>query len=86
MADNVEKRGTSAKGNISKGMRCSYDANFKIMVFKHAEQTNSCEVARKYSVSEANIRRWKQQKQKLTSVSSTQKSLSDPKHGRFHEV
>jgi hypothetical protein len=28
MADNVLKRGTSAKGNISKGMRHNYDANF----------------------------------------------------------
>jgi hypothetical protein len=58
MADNVEKRSTSVKGNISKGMRHSYDANFKIMVLKHAEQTNNCEAARKYSkysVSEVNV-------------------------------
>jgi hypothetical protein len=41
MADNFEKRGTSAKGNISKGMRHSYHANFEIMVFKYAEQTTA---------------------------------------------
>jgi hypothetical protein len=40
LADNVEKRGASVKGNISKVMRCSYDVNFKIMVIKHAERTN----------------------------------------------
>jgi hypothetical protein len=55
MADNVKKRGTSVKGNISKGMRRSYNANFKIIVIKHAEQTNNCEAAGKYCVSEANI-------------------------------
>jgi hypothetical protein len=60
--------------------------NFKILVFKHAEQTNNCEAARKYSVSKANIQRWKQQKQKLTNVNSTQKSFSDPKYICFHGV
>jgi hypothetical protein len=64
------KRGTGAKGNISKGMRHSYDANFKTVVIKYAEKTNNCEAARKYSVSEANIQRWKQQKQKLKNVNS----------------
>jgi hypothetical protein len=28
-------------GNISKGMRCSYNENFKIMVIKYAEQNPS---------------------------------------------
>jgi hypothetical protein len=51
----VEKRGTSAKGNISKGMRSSYDANFKTVMVKYEEQTNKCEAAIKYSVSKANI-------------------------------
>jgi hypothetical protein len=74
---------------ISKGMRCSYNANFNIMVIKHAEQTNNCEAARKYSeysVSEANVWRWKQQKQKLKNVNSAWKSFSGPKHGHFLEV
>jgi hypothetical protein len=57
-----------------------------MMVFRHAEQINNCEAARKYSVSEANVRRWKQEKQKLTNVNSTRKSFSGPKHGRFHEA
>jgi hypothetical protein len=52
MADHVKKRGTSAKGNnMTKSIRhCSYDLYFKIMVIKHAEQTNNCEAARKYSL------------------------------------
>jgi hypothetical protein len=55
VTDNVEKRGTSVKANISKGVRHSYDAKFKIMVIKHAEQKNNCEATRKYGVSEANF-------------------------------
>jgi hypothetical protein len=39
MADNVEKRGTSVKGSISKDMGCSYNVNFKTVVIKHVEQT-----------------------------------------------
>jgi hypothetical protein len=39
MADNVEERRTSVKGNIWRGVRCSYNENFKIMVIKHEEQT-----------------------------------------------
>jgi transposase-like protein len=74
------------KRNISKGIRRNYDANFKITVLKHAEQSNNCEAARKYSVSEANVRRWKQQKQQFTNVNCTRKLFRGPKHGRFHEA
>jgi hypothetical protein len=30
---------------IPKSMRWSYDANFKLMVIKHAEETNNCAMA-----------------------------------------
>jgi hypothetical protein len=38
MAD-VEKTGSNVKGNISKGIRYNYNANFKTVVIKSAEQT-----------------------------------------------
>jgi hypothetical protein len=33
-------------------MHCSYDLNFKLVVIKHAEETNNCAVARKFCVAE----------------------------------
>jgi hypothetical protein len=54
MADD-EKRVSSAKETISEGMRHSYDANLKIVVIEHAEQTDICEAARKYKLSSFRI-------------------------------
>lgn len=44
---------------------------------------NKCNTATKLSVVEANIWRWRQQKQKLINTNSTQKSFSVPKNGHF---
>ena len=59
MTDHVEIYGASAKGKLSKGIRRSYDANFKLIVIHHAENTNNFDASRKFGVSEANVRRWK---------------------------
>jgi hypothetical protein len=59
-----------------KNVRHNYDAYFKIMVIKHAEQRNNCETVRKYSVSKGGVWRCKSQEQKLKNASSTSKSGS----------
>jgi transposase-like protein len=47
---------------IPKSVRWSYDTNFKLMVIKHAEETNNCATAWKFGVVELNVRRWRKQK------------------------
>jgi len=40
MTGHVKKRATSTTANnVSKGIRCNYNANFKSVVIKHAKQT-----------------------------------------------
>jgi transposase-like protein len=56
---------------IPKSMRWSYDANFKLMVIKHAEEINNCVTARKFGVTEPNVRRWRKQKELLKGANST---------------
>jgi transposase-like protein len=61
MGDRFERKGAMAS-QIPKSMCCSYDANFKLMVIKHEEETNNCAKARKFGVAEPNVRRWRKQK------------------------
>ena len=42
--------------------------------------------ARKFSVAEANVWRWKEQKQKVINANSTRKSCSCPQHGCYQEL
>ncbi|XP_006036846.1 zinc finger and SCAN domain-containing protein 29-like [Alligator sinensis] len=87
LADHVQKRERSGvRGKMLKGMRRSYDRNFKMMVINYAEKTNNCEAGRIYSVTEANVRRWRQLKGKLKTAKSTRRSFSGPKKGRFPEI
>jgi transposase-like protein len=58
MDDHFERKGAMAS-QIPKSMRWSYDAHFKSMVIKHAEETNNCATARKFGVAESNVRRWR---------------------------
>jgi hypothetical protein len=82
--DFVEKRGSSSQ-NLS-GSRRRYDANFKVMVINHAEVTNNCAVGRKFDVTEANVRRWRQMMRKLRNANSSRKSFSGPETGRFQDL
>jgi DNA-binding XRE family transcriptional regulator len=40
MGDHVEEKGTTAV-KIAKTMHCSYDAIFKLIVIKHAQETTA---------------------------------------------
>jgi hypothetical protein len=54
MRDHVETISTTAtKSPIS--VPYIYNANFQLMVIKHAGETNNCAVARKFHVAEQNI-------------------------------
>jgi transposase-like protein len=85
MGDRFERKG-AMESQIPKSMRWSYDANFKLMVIKHAEETNNCATARKFGVAEPNVRRWRKQKQLLKGTNSTRKAFRGPKHGNFNAV
>jgi hypothetical protein len=64
----------------------SYGANFKLMVMKHAEETSNCAAARKFGVTELNVRRWRKQKELLKGANSARKPFRGPKHGNFNAV
>jgi transposase-like protein len=85
MGDRFERKGAMAS-QIPKSMQWSYDANFKLMVIKHAEETNNCATARKFGVAEPNVRCWSKQKELLKGANSTLKAFRGPKHGHFNAV
>jgi hypothetical protein len=54
IADHVKKRGTNVKRNMPKSIiDHSHESSFQIMVITHAEKTDNCEAARKYSASKS---------------------------------
>jgi hypothetical protein len=67
-------------------MRRSYDFKFKLKVIREAEETNNCAAARKFKVTENNVRRWRQQKTDLSNSSGTRTAFRGPKKGRFDEI
>jgi hypothetical protein len=56
------------------------------MVINHAVVTNNCAAGRKFDITEANVHRWRQMKEKLRNANSSQKSFSGPKIGCFHDL
>jgi hypothetical protein len=54
MSDRAEKKGAMAS-QIPNSMCWNYNANFKLTVIKHAEETNNCAVAWKFDVAELNV-------------------------------
>ena len=57
MSDRVEMRASSAS-QVNKGMRRSYDVNFKFRAIHKAQQTNNLQAANKFGVSEVKMRLW----------------------------
>jgi hypothetical protein len=47
---------------------------------------NNCVAGRKFDVTEVNVRRWRQMKEKLRNANSSWKSFSGPKTGRLHDL
>uniref|UniRef100_A0A3Q3FBL7 HTH CENPB-type domain-containing protein n=1 Tax=Labrus bergylta TaxID=56723 RepID=A0A3Q3FBL7_9LABR len=80
-SDHLEKSGSKV-GQVNQQQRRSYDANFKIMVVNSAESSNNCQAAKKYGVTECNVRRWRAQKERLKDANSQRKSSA----GRFGEI
>jgi hypothetical protein len=57
-----------------------------MMVINNVEVTDNCAVEWKFNVTEANVCRWRQMKEKLENANSSQKSFSGPKTGCFHNL
>jgi len=55
------------------------------MLINHAENMNNCELGRRFGASDANIERWRQQKEKMTNADSTQPCSSGLKKGHLQE-
>jgi hypothetical protein len=88
MNGSSERKGSCERQN-NKGLRWCYDSNFKLMVIHEAEKTNSCAAARKFNITENNVRRWWQQKDELSNAHSTRMAFRGPKKkkgGRFNEI
>jgi transposase-like protein len=64
MSGHAGKKDRSAT-RVQNAIRRSYDAKFKVTVINYAEKKNNCSAARKFGVAEVNLRRWREQKQKL---------------------
>jgi hypothetical protein len=56
------------------------------MVICEAEKTNNCAAARKFRITDNNVRRWWQQKDELSNAHSTRMGFRGPKKGRFNEI
>lgn len=68
-----------------KRSRVSYQASFKLKVVKAAEETNNLEAARKFSVDESNVRRWRKDTL-LESEPKAKRARRGPKTGQFPEM
>jgi hypothetical protein len=74
----------SVSVHVSSRLRRSYDTNFKLMVINHAEATNNSAAGKKFGVTECNVRGWRQMKDKLRNVNSSQKAFKGPMKGCFY--
>jgi hypothetical protein len=84
MSEHAGKKDTSAT-RVRNAIRRSYDAKCKVTAINYAEKTNNCSAARKFGVAEANLRRRREQKEKLRNAKCIRKSFRGPKHG-FQEL
>jgi hypothetical protein len=53
-----------------------YNPNFKLMLNNHAVKSNKCNAARKLRVSETNIQKWRQHKEKVINMNDTGKCFN----------
>uniref|UniRef100_A0A8C9ZJZ3 Pogo transposable element derived with KRAB domain n=1 Tax=Sander lucioperca TaxID=283035 RepID=A0A8C9ZJZ3_SANLU len=83
--DYLEKS-ASKVGQINQHVQNSYDANFKLMVVNEAESSNNCKAAKKFGVTECNVRRWRAQKERLKNTNSQRKAFRGPQSGKFAEL
>ena len=65
----------------ARGIRQNYDAIFKLVLINHSEETRNSNTARKLLVLEANIQRYRKQKEQLINVNYTNRFFNRPKHG-----
>ncbi|XP_072504854.1 pogo transposable element with KRAB domain isoform X1 [Notamacropus eugenii] len=73
----------ASKFQLSRGIRRSYDAGFKLMVVDYAESTNNCQAAKQFGVLEKNVRDWRKVKMQLQNAHAMRRAFRGPKNGRF---
>ena len=56
------------------------------MVVNKAESSNNCQAAKKFGVTECNVRRWRAPKQRLKDANSQRKSYRGPQMPLFHRT
>lgn len=66
--------------------RFYYQAKLKRKVITYAEMHENRPAGREFNVSEANVRRWRNDREKIFSCIAIRKCFSGPKNGRFPEV
>ena len=62
--DDCTEQSGSKVGKVNRHLRWSYDAHFKIMVVNAAEASNNCQAAKKYGVTDCNVRKMAGSKRK----------------------
>jgi len=72
-SDQLEQSGSKVR-QVNKQERRPYDANSKIMVINQAESSNNCRAAKKYGVTECDVKRWQAQRKRLQNVNSLYKN------------
>lgn len=82
-----EASAEQAKTNFKmSAKRTQYTAKFKLEVVRFAEGENNCAASRRFSVSEACVRRWRKQKEALSGSNKQRKAFRGPARGRFPEI
>lgn len=66
--------------------RYTYNADFKRKVILCAENNGNRAAAKKFSINEANVRRWRKMRAELFACKTTTKSFSGPKSGKHPEI
>lgn len=66
--------------------RVHYDAAMKRKVILYAEKNGNRAAEREFTISEANIRRWRKDKNLIFSCKATLKCFTGPKKGRYPQV
>ncbi len=69
-----------------KERRCQYEAKFKRSVILFAEEHGNREAARKFTICEKNVRRWRSVCDRLFATKGTKKAFRGPKTGLHPEV
>ena len=67
-------------------MRRNHDYNYKLEARKETKKSNNVQAARKFGVSQTNIRRWRKNEDKVKKANSTRNAVRGPKNRRCEQI